>query len=133
MTPGNSPPPIILGKKNARKYRDMLGREINVGDIFAHATARSSSVYMNLYKIKEIIPLDAPAHVGSESLPGGGYRRIQSWDTAFKLKVITMEFSAMEGIKLPKVWDSNSGKYSDVPEDEHKLKTISAVDRIVRV
>lgn len=129
-----NPPPIVEGNEHARHYKDMLGQKLQVGDLFVHSSARSSSVSTHIYKVVSFVDLSYPATLGRT--PDG--RVVQSWDTAFKVKAIRMHVDRVMGaISLPPVWVSGrgslNGSFENLPEDQHKPSTISAVERIVRV
>lgn len=130
----NNPSDIIEGIPGRRDYRDRFGRSIRPGDYFFHVHTASSTVYPCIYKVVSFVDTSAPAVIGRT--PDG--RVVKSWDNAFKVKAIKMDFDrVLNRVVLPKLWikgpPPNYGEWRNVPENQHKTTTISAVERIVRL
>jgi hypothetical protein len=132
---------IIMGNRGRRNYLDATGRELHVGDFITYVTRSGSSVYVNFGRIKELIDTDSPAYVGyGERLdPNEAAPRVESWDYAFKIKLIPYEYDRMrDRWHLPTRWDYDqaTGKGEHVMpdnEDDVKVRTISAVERVIRL
>ena len=139
-TPMHIAPDIVVGRPNAREYLDGTGRCLNEGDFIAYVTRSGSSVYVNFGKIKEIIDLDLPVYIGygERATPEDAAPRVYSWDYAYKLKIIPYEFNRLGGRWSPPIkWEydpvTGQGQYVEQSEDDVKVRTINAVERVIRL
>lgn len=129
----------VLGDRNNRKYLDCLGKPLQVGDTVMWFVAQSSSIHWNIGVIDKIVDTDQPAYLGYEmfTMPGDSVR-IESWDTAYTLRVKTLDKESPHEY----VWTVPMERQGVVNGrrafrkrtlEELKTNTIRAVERVVKV
>lgn len=128
----------IVGDPNNRKYLDCLGKPLSIGDTVVWFVARSSSVDWNIGVVDKIVDNDHPAYIGYEpDTPPGHSERIESWDTAYTLRVKRLtKIHPLEHVwEPPKRYDYANGQSIRTPQrlDDLRTSTIRAVERVVKV